>query len=135
MPVPEVVREATSRSGVVWLFVGDRAPKPVWHVWLDDADHVLHGGGEQQVAGLAEASRVTVGVRSRVTGGALVRWGAAVRRVDPGSAEWLRLLPLLRGARRNAEADPSERWARTCTLTKLVPTGDLSALVATAGAD
>lgn len=116
------------RSGVVWVAAADRRPKPVWHVWHDGADHVLHGGGEQHIEGLAGAERATVSVRAKRTGAGLLTWAATVDVVVPESDAWTALLPLLRAERLHAEPDPTERWRTTSTLSRLTPTGEVSAL-------
>jgi hypothetical protein len=122
--VPAIVHEATRKGAVVWVSAG-RAPKPVWHVWHDGADWVLHGGGEQQVDGLADATSATVGVRAKSNGAGLVTWVASVTTVDPTSEEWAAVEPLLRKARLHAEPDPTARWRAGSTLSKLTPTGEI----------
>lgn len=119
--VPPLVHEATRKSGVVWVQVPGHAPKVVWHVWYDGADYVLHGGGEQDVPGLAEATEAAVSVRAKSNGAGIVDWPADVTTVAPDSDAWTTLEPLLRKARLNAEPDPTERWRSTSTLTRLSP--------------
>lgn len=116
-----LVQEATRKSGVVWLHVAGHAPRAVWHVWYDGADYVLHGGGEQDVPGLAEARTVAVTVRAKSNGAGVVTWPATVARVDADSDEWATVEPLLRKARWHAEPDPTGRWRTTSTLARLTP--------------
>lgn len=121
MTLSPLMDEAMRRSGVVWVCVPGHAPKVVWHVWYAGADHVLHGGSEQEVPGLAEATAAEVTVRAKNTGAGLGTWAAEVSVVEPGSEDWSALEPLLRKARLNAEPDPTERWRSASTLTRLTP--------------
>lgn len=121
MTLDPLMDEAMRRSGVVWVSVPGRAPRVVWHVWHDSADHVLHGGGEQDVPGLAEAATAEVTVRVKSTGANIGTWSALVSVVEPGSDDWAALEPLLRKARWHAEPDPTERWRTGSTLTRLTP--------------
>lgn len=123
MADPALVHEASRRSGVVWVRVGGRAPRAVWHVWHEGADFVLHGGGEQEVPGLAEAATAEVTVRAKSTGAAVVTWPAVVSTVAPGSDAWAAVEPLLRKARWHAEPDPTGRWRTAATLSRLSPRG------------
>lgn len=118
---PAVVREATRKSGVVWVHVDGHPPRAVWHVWDGDADYVLHGGGEQVVPGLAEAAQAEVSVRAKSNGAGILTWLADVTTVDPAGEQWATVEPLLRKARLHAEPDPSARWRRTATLSRLSP--------------
>ncbi len=119
--VDPLVAEACRKSGVVWLTVDGQPPRVVWHVWHEGADHVLTGGGEQEVPGLAEAGSVDVAVRAKSDGSLLVRWQAAAEPVEPGSETWETLEPLLRKARLHAEPDPTPRWRERSRLTRLTP--------------
>jgi hypothetical protein len=79
------------------------------------------------VPGLAEASECDVTVRSGGQGGRIVTWRAAVERLRPGSTEWDEVLPAMLGARLNLPdaEDAGERWAATCAVLRLTPTGEL----------
>jgi 8-oxo-dGTP diphosphatase len=125
-PSPALIAEATRRAGVVWLTVPDRSAYPVWHRWLGGAAYLVTGPGEQPAPGLGTAARVIVTVPSKDSGGTLVTWTAAVRRVDPGSAEWDAVIGPLVAGRRNAAMDPSgaspaARWASSCAVFCLSP--------------
>lgn len=138
-PPPALVAEATRRAGVVWLTVPrSRTAFPVWHIWrtvdaagLDPppgAAYLVTGPGEQPAPGLGTASRVTVTVPSKDSGGALVTWTASVRQVNPGSAEWDAVIGPLVAGRLNAalgpaETSPAGRWARCGTVFCLTPVG------------
>jgi hypothetical protein len=98
----------------------------VWHVWHDTAAYVLSGGIEQSVPPLSECAYVTT--RSKDRGQRVLTWVADVGIVQPGSAEWDAVVPLLLGKRLNlpdGEKAP-ERWVRECTLYRLSPTGEVT---------
>jgi hypothetical protein len=123
-----VLAEATRRSGLVWVTVPGRLPRPAWHVWHDGAVWLLvaraPGSPEQSVPGLLTAARVRVTVRSRDKGGRLVTYDATTRSLEPGSAEWAELLPPLLDGRLNVPdgvAAARDRWARECALVRLEP--------------
>jgi hypothetical protein len=123
-----LVEEATRRSGLVWVRPdGAERAHPVWHAWHDGCAWLVVGGAEQQLPGLAAASRAQVLVRSHERrSGLLVTWTADVTRVEPGSAEWDAAVPVLHAARLNArdgEEQPA-RWARESTVVRLRPTGE-----------
>lgn len=126
--VPALVVEATKKSGLLWIAVGDARPAPAWHLWKDDRAYVVVGPGEQQVPGLAEADRCTVTVRSSDNGGRIVSWRAAVRRVPPDGEEWDEVLPALLAGRLNLPdaAAARQRWADTAAVLRLDPTGELT---------
>lgn len=121
MNVPPLVHEATRKSGVVWVRVPGHPPRVVWHVWHDGADFVLHGGGEQDVPGLAEATTAEVTVRAKSNGAGIVTWQADVTTIQADSDAWTALEPLLRKARLHAEPDPTGRWRTESQLTRLTP--------------
>jgi hypothetical protein len=88
---------------------------------------VLSGGSEQPLAGAEPHGSAEVSVRSKDNGARLVVWEADVSHVPAESEEWQALAPQLLAKRLNTpdgEAAPA-RWARECTLVKLVPTGRL----------
>lgn len=119
-----LVEEATRRSGLVWILPDGGGEHPVWHVWADGAAHVVTGGGEQPLPGVAEGDRVQVVVRSRERqAGRVVQWSALVERVVPGTPDWDRVVPLLAAQRLNARdaARLPERWARESRVLRLVP--------------
>jgi hypothetical protein len=119
-PAPTLVAEATRRSGVVWVGSPTVAPTLVWHLWHDDAAYVVCGGSEQSLPALGPAATVTV--RSKA-GPRVVDWAAAVSRVEPGTALWDTVTPLLAAARLNAPdaAGLAARWATSSTVLRLAP--------------
>jgi hypothetical protein len=129
-PTPNpLLEEATKKTGLIWVSVDgtDEGPRPAWHVWHEGSAYVLAGGLEQEVPGLAETNWATVTVRSKDKGNRLVVWEAEVHQVEPESEEWSAVLPLLQAHRLNLPdgEDAPARWARECTLSRLVPTGRL----------
>jgi len=121
--LPALVAEAGRKSSVLWIDLPGRAqPYAAWHVWLDNAVCVVHGGIEQPLPGLTEAGRVTVSLRSKDKGGLLVRYVATVLPVVPGDDRWEPAVAALHGARQSppdGEAQP-DRWAAESQVTLLV---------------
>jgi hypothetical protein len=137
MTVPNLVAEATKKSGLVWITPdGAARAEPTWHHWQDDAAYVLVGGTEQPPRGLPDVTRATVTVPSKTTGGRVVTWVAAVSTIAPDSEEWHRVIPELHAKRLNAPGgrDAPARWARECVLLRLDPTGELLDLPTESGA-
>lgn len=125
--VPPLVAEATKKSGLVWITVPGHRPVAAWHLWRDDAAYVVTGPGEQPIPGLAEATRCDVTVRSTDKGGRIVTWRADVSPVLPDTDAWAEVVPAMLAARLNLPdaADAEGRWAQTCTVLQLAPTGEL----------
>jgi hypothetical protein len=126
--VPPLVAEATKKSDLVWVSVpGQPRPSAVWHVWREDAAYVVTGAGEQPAPGLAEASTCDVTVRSADKGARVVTWRAAVSRVTPDTDAWREVVPSLLTERLNLTdaLDAEQRWARSCAVLRLMPTGEL----------
>ena len=126
--VPPLVAEATKKSGLLWIRVGGRRPVAAWHLWRDDRAYVVTGPGEQPVPGLAGASTCDVIVRSTDKGGRVVTWRATVDRVEPDGDEWREVVPAMLAARLNLPdaGEAERRWARTATVLRLTPTGELA---------
>jgi hypothetical protein len=126
--VPALVAEATKKSDLVWLSVpGQPRGAVVWHIWRGDAAYVVTGDGEQPAPGLADAGSCDVTVRSADKGGRIVTWRAAVSRVAPGTDAWREVVPSLLAERLNLTdaRDAEQRWASSCTVLQLTPTGEL----------
>lgn len=134
--VPPLVAEATKKSGLLWVTVGDARPVAAWHLWKDDRAYVVVGPGEQDVPGLADARQVAVTVRSSDKGGRIVTWHATVTRVPPSTDEWDDVVPQLLAGRLNLpdSATARERWASTAAVLRLDPTGELEPLPDASGA-
>ncbi len=126
-PAP-LILEAMKKAAVAWLSglpgqpAGHRAP--VWCSWLGDALYVVSGPGEQPVPGLSDAAHCEVSARGD-NGALIVTWPAEVTRVEPGGAEWDRVVGQVIGKRLNLPPgdDTARRWAHDCTLSRLVPAG------------
>jgi hypothetical protein len=125
--IPPLVAEATKKTGLIWIVVAGQRPVAAWHVWREAAAYVVTGPGEQEVPGLTDASECDVIVRSTDKGGRVVTWRAAVSRVVPESGEWADAVPALLAGRLNLPdaAEAEQRWAATCAVLKLTPTGEL----------
>jgi hypothetical protein len=140
MNLPAGLEEALSKAGVVWVDFG-AGPRVAWHRWHDGCVWLVCGGLEQDLPGAAAhataqatstedetpaaalpaARHATVVVRSPA--GDALRFLADVRAVEPGSAEWASVVPLLHEKRLNppdSEAQP-DRWARESLVLRLTP--------------
>lgn len=124
MTVSPLVDEATKRSGVVWVAIGEHPPRIVWHLWHDESLWLVIGGAEQDLPGGDTAATAVVTVRSKVSqNDQVVTWTAEVSRVEPGTPEWDIVVPLLHEKRLNppdGEAQP-DRWARESVVLRLLP--------------
>ncbi|MGZ4600741.1 MAG: hypothetical protein ACXVYY_16655 [Oryzihumus sp.] len=118
-----LVAEAAAKSGLLWVDVpGDRA-WPVWHEWLDGTAWVVSGPGEQPMPWLPE--EVPIILRSKDSGGRLVRVQARVERITPADVRWESATAALKAARLNSVGDDVvQRWAELCTVTALTPFGE-----------
>lgn len=112
---------AAGVSGLLWVEVpGDRA-WPAWHAWDGDAVYVVSGPGEQPLPWLPEV--VVLALRSKDTGGLLLRVRATARRLAPEEDAWAAAVTALTAARLNATDDLEARWAADCTVHALRPFG------------
>lgn len=123
-----LVEEACRKSALVWLRqAGATHAVAAWHVFVDGAVHVVGGGLEQDLPPLADGDQVEVTVRSKDTGGRLVRFTATATPVRPGTPAWEAVVPELHAKRLNppdGEAQPA-RWAAESTVLRLDRTGRL----------
>jgi hypothetical protein len=129
-PVPRIIDEATKRSAVVWVAFSGGPPVPAWRLWHDGRLWLVCGGLEQDLPGAADATSAAVTVRSKATqNDRLVTWLAVVAPVVPETEEWEEVVPLLHGLRLNAPdgEDQPARWAASCLVLRLTPTGRLVA--------
>jgi len=112
--------------------VGTDRPVAVWHLWHDGRMYVVTGGLEQSLPQFGSSgSRAVVAVRSKAQqAGLVVRWVAEVAVVEPGSASWDEVVPLLHARRLNAPdgEDQPARWARESRVLSFTPTGELAPL-------
>lgn len=116
------IAEVCSKSSVVWLRPEDDERRQIaWHVWHNDALHVVYGEGEQQlpmITGLVE-----VAVPSKSNGATVVLFVADAQILPPGSAAWAESAEQLSTARLNA-TDPEQqrkRWSQSCLISTLTP--------------
>ncbi len=121
-----LVAEGCTRSGVVWLRAeGAARHRLAWHVWHENAVHVVAGGGEQELGPLEGFVEVVVpshDVGSRLA--TVVAWAVPLA---PGTAGWALAVQALAAKRLNDRSDPArpeeqrDRWARHATVTRLEP--------------
>ncbi|GIG58315.1 hypothetical protein Lfu02_26870 [Longispora fulva] len=125
-----LIEEAAKKAAIAWLTPGGA----VWCLWVDGALYVVTGPGEQPAAGLAPGT-ATVTLRGD-HGGRIVDWTAQVSTVPPGSQDWEAVAPQLAAKRLNLAAaeDTVARWASTCVVYRLTPTGATIALTDGSGA-
>lgn len=118
--------ELGKKTGVSWLGY-DGQQRPAWHVWVDDALHVVSGGAEQPLPGLADAEQVAVTMRSKENGGRLLTWVAAASALTPEDERWQVVTSALAAGRLNVPdlASAPDRWAAESRVTRLEPTGEL----------
>lgn len=121
-----LVEETSRKSALVWLRPsGATHAVAAWHVFTDGAVHVVGGGREQQLPALVTGDLVEVTVRSKDTGGRLLRFTATVTEVRPGTPAWTAAVPDLHAKRLNppdGEEQPN-RWARESSVLRLDPIG------------
>jgi hypothetical protein len=127
-----LVAEGCNRSGVVWLRPdGDERHRLAWHVWHENAVHVVAGGGEQELPpleGLVEVVVPSKDARSR-----LATVTARGERLWPGTTQWANAAQVLAAKRLNDRSDPGhpeeqrDRWARYATITRLEPVALIAA--------
>lgn len=106
---------------MVWLGRSGEPPALVWHRWHDGSAWVVGGGPEQRLPVAAGDAAVVV-VRSAASqSGVVVAWGCTVEAVEPGTAAWDEVVPLLAAERLNSPAGSSDRWAAECVVLRLRP--------------
>ena len=127
--VTRLLDEAMTKSGVLWISVPGGGDHGVWYVWHDDGDprgsgpaaYVVSGVGEQSLPWLPP--EVELILRSKDTGGRLLRIHARVLELTPEHAGWDEAVEILRPARLNAVGDVAETWRQGCTIHVLTPSG------------
>ncbi|MFI1969233.1 hypothetical protein BLA24_25315 [Streptomyces cinnamoneus] len=127
-----LIEEATKKSGLIWVQGPAGPSRALWHVWHEGAAYVVGGPGEQPLdgLGLTGGATATVTVRSKDKGGRIVSWTAAVTELAPREEAWTAVVAELKGKRLNApDAEGlEERWAGSCRVLRLAPTGASSNL-------
>jgi hypothetical protein len=127
--VTRLLAEAASASAVLWVEVPGAGTFPVWFVWHDDEDprgpgpaaYVVSGPGEQRLPHLP--AEVAVVLRSKDTGGRLLRLQAGAEEVTPEDHRWDAAVEVLGPHRLNATGDVAARWREGCTIWVLRPHG------------
>lgn len=125
--VPALVAEACQRSPLVWVRAPQHRAQPVWSTWHEGAVVLVVGGEEQPDPVPDDATEVEVLVRSKAVQSRLLVFRARVEVLQPRDAGWQSAAAALKSARLNTR-DPAtvlDRWAASCRLLRLVPTGDL----------
>ena len=128
-----LIAELGKKTGVCWLRYDEPSgsiparARAAWHVWYDDALHLVAGGDEQPLPGIAKAERVEVVMRSKENGGRLVSWVGRVSVVRPDDEAWDDVTTALVADRLNLEdlTTAKDEWARRSVVVRIDPTGDL----------
>jgi hypothetical protein len=129
-----LIAELGKKTGVCWLRYDEPdgsgeagLPRPAWHIWYDDALHVVAGGDEQPLPGIEEAGRVEVTMRSKESGGRLLTWVGAVSVVRPSDEAWDDVTAALVSDRLNLEdlTTAKDAWAARSVVVRIEPTGEL----------
>ena len=127
-----LIAELGKKTGVCWLRYDDGSgstsrPRAAWHLWYDDALHLLAGGKEQPLQGIADAERVEVLMRSKENGGRLVAWVGSVSVVRPSDEAWDEVTTALVADRLNLEDLGAAKgdWAEHSVVVRIDPTGEL----------
>lgn len=131
-----LIAELGKKTGVCWLRRADQhapsaadasRPRAAWHIWHDDALHLIAGGTEQPLEDLAEAEVVEVTMRSKENGGRLVTWIGDVRVVPVGSDGWDEAVTALAADRLNLPdlSRVRDDWAANSVVIRIDPTGEL----------
>ncbi len=118
-----LLAEAAGKSGMCWLTLPLLStPRAVWHVWHDGALHVVGGGIEQPLPGLADLEAVEVTVRSKDNSSRIVRVRAAVQLLPPADARYEDAAAALAAARLNAGTpDSTDQWRQSSEVFRLEP--------------
>jgi hypothetical protein len=129
-----LIAELGKKTGVCWLRYdepygpgsGGRS-RAAWHIWYDDALHLVAGGDEQPLPGIEEADRVEVTMRSKESGGRLVTWVGRVAVVSPTDEAWDDVTSALVSDRLNLEdlSTVKDAWAARSVVVRVDPTGEL----------
>jgi hypothetical protein len=129
-----LIAELGKKTGVCWLRYDepDRPGSPdrsraAWHIWYDDALHLVAGGNEQPLPGIEEADRVEVTMRSKDSGGRLVTWVGRVSLVGPSDEAWDEVTTALVADRLNLEdlTTVKGHWAARSVVVRIDPSGEL----------
>jgi hypothetical protein len=116
-----LLAETAAKSDILWVRRdGERRAWPAWHVWHDDAVHMVSGGDEQELPPLD--GRVEVLLRSKDTWQRLLTVQALASTVLPDDDRWLDAATALAAVRLNATVSPAtlpDVWRTTATITRI----------------
>lgn len=136
-PAAALVNEAMTKSGVLWIEVASELPDqpprtwPAWFAWVAPTAYVVNGPGEQHLPWLPPEVKVIL--RSKDTGGRLLRVAARARLLSDADSQWAAAVEALATSRLNATDDAIYRWRTRCAVTALTPYGALLDHPGTAG--
>lgn len=121
-----LIGELGKKTGVCWLRYDER-PRAAWHLWYDDALHLVTGGQEQPLPGLTDVDRVEVTMRSKENGGRLVTWVGRPSVVRPDDEAWDAVTDALVSDRLNLEdlSTAKAEWAARSVVVRIDPTGEV----------
>lgn len=129
--LPKEIEDAVKKVDVLW--VGEEAngrdrAVPVWFVYEGGRIYLLHSdqpdSGEQQIPGLPDASELVVVGRWKYRETRSTRFHAAVRVIEPTSAEFDPIAGMLADRRRDRHGPPEEaikKWKSSCVIAELTP--------------
>lgn len=130
-----LIAELGKKTSVCWLRYDESAgqdgrpsrARAAWHIWYDDALHVVAGGDEQPLPGIAMVERVEVVMRSKESGGRLLSWVGRASVVRPTDDAWDEVTAALVADRLNLpDLDTAkQQWAEHSTVVRIEPTGEL----------
>lgn len=127
--VSDLVDATMAASGILWIDTGDRT-YAAWHAWDDGRGdgsrgptaYVVNGPGEQHLPWLPQ--EVVLVLRSRDTGGRVLRLRARRDVLDPADPEWEHAAAALAATRVGASDDVVRAWREECTVSALRPFGE-----------
>lgn len=125
---------ALKKSTIIWVTVPERPngrrrtlpahTQPVWFLTEGDKVYLLHGPGEQHVAGLGETETVRLDARGKDTRSLVSEVVCDVEVVPPDDDRWDAVTQKAVTKRLNlpdAGDETIERWRQTCQLLELTP--------------
>jgi hypothetical protein len=124
-PWRALLAEAATKSDLVWLRpAGEQRAWPAWHVWHEDAVHVVSGGPEQVLPRLD--GPVELLLRSKDTWQRLLTVPAHAAALRPDDERWAAAAAALAASRLNAPVPPAQLpdvWRDTATVTRIEAVG------------
>src|SRR3954454_11302637 len=115
-----LIAEACTKSSVVWVrTVASPRNHLAWHVWHENAVHVVYGVAEQSLPMLT--GQVEVVVPSKDSRARLITFVARADLLPSGSPAWVSAADALSASRLNTR-DPHrqrDRWSSAALITRL----------------